>query len=292
MKFYEKQSRTNFNVGLFVIVSITILVFGYLWLINYLERGRMTSMTIAFPEVGSLELGDGVLILGVNRGKVSDIRLDIDRVLVDIAVKLDEPLRQGSEFWVKNTSVMGSTRIILVPGKGKSFLPVDKILEGKTASGFSSVLSEAEDIMTELKIFLKELNSSDNIVSKYSRLADSLQLGVKNVNELLERNDGNIDELIVNLEKITAGILLLLENNSARIDSTITGTEQLVTDLNKTNISLQQLVEKLQNEHSTLGELTGNDELYRSLLQSVAGLDSLLADIKNNPKKYFSVKVF
>jgi len=299
MKFYEQQRRTNFNVGIFVIVSIAILVFGYLWLTNYLEQGKMTNLTIAFPEVGSLELGDGILILGVNRGKVTDINLDIDRVLVDIAVKLDEPLREGSEFWVKNTSVMGSTRIILVPGNGDKFLSVDGILPGYKAMGFSGMLSEAEGIMVELKTFFQKLNSSDSIITKYSNIADSLQQSVNAVNLLLQNNENNLNDMITNLNNITNSVAQLLQDNQENISTTITNSGILIDDLSKTNDSVHELsqktnllLDKLQNEQSTFGELTSDDELYHSLLRSVSRVDSLLDDMKKNPKKYFTVEIF
>jgi phospholipid/cholesterol/gamma-HCH transport system substrate-binding protein len=230
---------------------------------------------------------------------VTDIRLDIDRVLVDIAINLDEPLRQGSEFWVKNTSPMGSTRVILVPGQDKKFLRTDHILEGKTAMGFTGMMNEAGDIMLELKTMLNDFNSSENIVDKYSLIADTLQLAINNVNRMLERNDGNFNEIVVNLDKITNKMRILLENNEENIDNTISGAGQLVTDLSATSTSIKELsqqtrvlVEKMQKEESTFSKLTGDDELYRSLLRSVSSLDSLLADIKKNPKKYFKVEVF
>lgn len=299
MKFYEKQKKTNFNVGLFVIVSLVILIFGYLWLINYLEQGNMTKVTVAFPEVGSLELGDGVLIMGVNRGRVTNIQLDTDRVLVDLAIKLDQPLKRDSRFIVKNTSVMGSMRVILIPGKGKELLDIEKIQAGESATGISEMFSEAGDVLFELKSFLQKLNSPDNVISKFSGLADSIQFSLKKVNNIIDNNEDSITSVITSLESITNQTSELVAANKAAIESTINSADTLSADLIETNrkllslmVELQEIAVKINTDESTIGQLTTNDELYQSLNSTIASMDSLISDMKKNPKKYFKVEVF
>lgn len=299
MKFYEQQKKTNFNVGLFVIVAAVILIAGYLWLINYLEEGKMTKLKLAFPEVNNLDVGDGVLLMGVNRGKVKSISISGDRVLVEIAVKLDKPLSADTEFRVGSTSVMGSTRIIIIPGSSQELLPEDQVIQGYSSAGFNAMFNEAASILQDIEVFLNALNSTDNIFAKYSQVADSIQFAVSNFNEILSNNDQGMTETVENLQKITNDISRLVEENQAGISATITNAENLVTDFDATNEDIQKLtqetqnlIQKLQTEDNTLGKLSSDDELYRLLLNSVSSLDSLLTDIKENPRKYFTVKVF
>ena len=48
----------------------------------------------------------------------------------------------------------------------------------------------------------------------------------------------------------------------------------------------------MQNGSGTIGKLLQNDSLYNSLNKTTANLDSLITELKRNPKRYFSFSVF
>ncbi|MDP8219969.1 MAG: MlaD family protein [Candidatus Stygibacter frigidus] len=299
MKFNEKQTQTSFRVGIFVILGIAILISGYLWLTNYLDKGNLTQFTIAFPDVSGLELGDGVLILGVNSGKVNNITLEGNLVLVTISAKLPEPLRTGTRFSIKDTSVMGSTRVIIQPGTGSQLLDPSQIQRGTFVTGLTSLASEASSMIKELQKIVSRFNEDDNILDKYSQAADSLQIILHNANNFILNNDDNLTATIAILTQTSQQIADIVAQNQANIDSTFTGANEMISDLTQTSNSIRQLTEKInkiaeqiQNEDSTFSELTTNDELYKNLLQSTASLDSLIKDIKKNPKKYLTIEMF
>jgi len=299
MKFNEKQNQTSFRVGIFVIIGFVILVSGYLWLTNYLEKGNLTQLTIAFPDVSGLELGDGVLILGVNSGKVTDITLNGNNVLVTISVKLQEPLRTGTIFSIKDTSLMGSTRVIIQPGTGSQLLESSQIQQGSFTTGLTSLASEASSMIKELQKIISKFNKDDNILDKYSQTADSLQIVLHNANDFIIQNDENLTATVRLLTQTSQQIADIISRNKDNIDSTISGSNELITNLSQTSDSIRLLSEKIniiaeqiQNEDSTFSELTQDDQLYQNLLRSTASLDSLIQDVKNNPKKYLTIELF
>jgi len=76
-------------------------------------------------------------------------------------------------------------------------------------------------------------------------------------------------------------------------------TDQLQTtinDLNATLTNLKQLTAelnaKLNDNNSSLGLLLNDRQLYDNANGAVMSLDSLLTDIKANPKRYITIKVF
>ncbi len=299
MKFNEKQNRTNLRVGIFVVIGFVILILGYLWFTNYLEKGSLTKLTVAFPDAFGLELGDGVLILGVSCGKVTSLDLAGDKVLVSMAVKLQEPLRTGTEFSIRNTSLMGSTRVIINPGTGSGLLNLSAGLQGTSCPGISDLTTEAGTLLSELHQLLAKFNASDNIFAKYSQAADTLQLTLGNLNQLLTKNQENLAITTANLAKTSSQIADLITRNRENIDSTLAGSDEFLANLTQTSNSFRELAQQmllitrqLRTENSTFTELTTNDELYRKILKSTASLDSLLSDIKKNPKKYLTVKIF
>ncbi|MDP2723851.1 MAG: MCE family protein, partial [Bacteroidales bacterium] len=63
-------------------------------------------------------------------------------------------------------------------------------------------------------------------------------------------------------------------------------------NINTTLLDMQVLLQSIQDGKGTLGQLMVNDSLYNQLTNSAASLDSLLLDVKANPKRYVKFSVF
>ncbi len=64
-----------------------------------------------------------------------------------------------------------------------------------------------------------------------------------------------------------------------------------VDNVNQLTSNLSQFSTQLTDKNSTLGLLTSDPELYNRLNQVSADIDSLIVDIKKNPKRYISIKL-
>jgi phospholipid/cholesterol/gamma-HCH transport system substrate-binding protein len=62
-------------------------------------------------------------------------------------------------------------------------------------------------------------------------------------------------------------------------------TDSLLLNLNRT-------LEKMNSGEGTLGQIATNAEMYEKLLSTIESLDSLLVDIKANPKRYVKLSLF
>ena len=49
---------------------------------------------------------------------------------------------------------------------------------------------------------------------------------------------------------------------------------------------------KLESDKGTFGQLHSNPALYNNLNETLSSLDSLLVDLKKNPKRYVKFSVF
>jgi phospholipid/cholesterol/gamma-HCH transport system substrate-binding protein len=87
--------------------------------------------------------------------------------------------------------------------------------------------------------------------------------------------------------------------DSASIDSTVQNMQttsgnlaELTTSLKSTTTRLDNVMAKLETGDGTMGRLLNDPGVYNELRQSLARLDSLITDVKANPKRYINVKVF
>jgi phospholipid/cholesterol/gamma-HCH transport system substrate-binding protein len=96
----------------------------------------------------------------------------------------------------------------------------------------------------------------------------------------------------------------MLAENSEKLGKTISNLESVsdtlaaadlyatVANLKSTLENTALILEKMNNGEGTTGQLLTNDSLYINLNNSVASLDSLLKDLKANPKRYVHFSLF
>jgi phospholipid/cholesterol/gamma-HCH transport system substrate-binding protein len=65
-----------------------------------------------------------------------------------------------------------------------------------------------------------------------------------------------------------------------------------VANANRSLENLNKTLAQVNEGQGTLGKLTKNDSLYRNLNEAAADLDSLLIDVRENPKRYINFSVF
>ncbi len=106
--------KTNFSVGLFVIIGITTIIVFVLWLgmSQYFKEGRHY---VAFfdESVQGLQKDSAVKYRGVSIGRVESIRVAEDGRLIRILFNLDEPLVDHDKMVARIKSI-GITGIMFV----------------------------------------------------------------------------------------------------------------------------------------------------------------------------------
>jgi phospholipid/cholesterol/gamma-HCH transport system substrate-binding protein len=99
------------------------------------------------------------------------------------------------------------------------------------------------------------------------------------LSETLDENDENLSLIINNFAKISDTLASINISN-------------IMTDINTSLEALSTTLNKINKGNGNLGLLINDDKLYYNLEKSTRSLDSLINDIKANPKRYINVSVF
>lgn len=187
-------------------------------------------------------------------------------------------------------------------------------------------VSQFDDIVTKINNSANDLNVLLNNFSGVSKGLNTSMPGVMSGLVGIENNvDGTVSDLHKNLNSLSGSLSNILGdvkgftgtlpsvtnsiNSVAGNVNTVTGSlnnkinelpthklESTIDELNKTLVELQSLTaelkNKLNNNDSSLGLLLNDRQLYDNANGAVMSLDSLLNDLKANPKKYITIKVF
>ena len=103
----------------------------------------------------------------------------------------------------------------------------------------------------------------------------------------------NFESVSENLKLNNEHIANTLSNLSAVTDSLKQADlKSLIAHLDQTFAETAGLFEQIRSGEGTAGRLIMNDSVYDNLNRSLADLDSLLIDLKENPGRYVQVSVF
>lgn len=258
-----------------------------------------------YDQVNGVQGASPVMMRGVKVGTVSEILFDPARssqVVLRLTVRRQYPIPSDSEAKIVSSSLMGSKAIEIVLGESSV-----RLEKGDTIrSGYSRDMMDTA--LTELDFF-KE---------KISRLTEELSRTLTGISTLVESNSSNIGELTAHLNSIAGNLDEVLSAEKSGLRSAVAGISEFSQTLgqnagrvdtlmgNLTRFSdnlaeadlkaavgrLNDILDRIDSGEGTVGKLMNDAVLYENLQQASENLSVLLADLKENPKRYVHFSLF
>ena len=298
MKFYQNKKSTEFKVGLFTIIAIVVLAASYMWFTETMQSKNMTIVKVKFHNAGNIEVGSSVTVSGVKKGRVKKIEVAPDGVIIDLQVKIDFPLREGTQFSVIESNMMGDVQVEIIPGFDGENLDLTQVQSGEKRFGLMKLVSELSSVVVDFQTIMDRIAGDENFVMQIDSVIDTTQMVINKINRSLDKNTEEFERLITNANQLTAKLNKLITTNEESISNSMEKSSEVIASINltlddikETSTSIRNITEKMQSDKSSINKLMSEDVLYENLIRSSARLDSLLKDIKENPKRYFNIKI-
>ncbi len=293
-----KKHSTEIKIGVSFIVALATAIIG----INFLKGINLFTPAnhyyLTFENIEGLVPSNGVFIKGHKVGQVRTIKYDFTKAnsfVVDIAINDDIKLPIGTEAFLFDESLMGGKGINIVfePSNGTAFHSTGDTLPSLVAKG---LLATVGDLVPSLQ---NAVNHIDSLLVS----ADSL------INSPAIRSSlNNIESVTKNLNYTTVRLNSLIDNDAKRI---LNNVDSLTKDISfitaqlkdvqykdifqSIDTSLYELkvfTEKVNSPDGSIGLLLNDTKLYDNLSSTAASADSLLIDLKANPKRYVHFSLF
>ncbi len=292
------KRRDSVLVGLVVTAAIVVTILGSLWL----ARGGLAKgypLYAKFPWGAGLKQGQPVLLVGVNVGYVDQVELRQDGTLITtLRITGDYKVPRTSKAAVVPNGIFGDMAVAVTPTRPdpKSFNPGDTIPIGASTPGIADLTSKADSITKSVNAMTTALEREMVAGGGIRDLRNTISATNRMVNEfaaVASEQSRQLTATMTSLRRATSSI------DPAKVDSTITNFRTassnmaaMSADLKETSSKLDAILAKVDSGPGSAAKLLNDPGAYNDVRGLLQRMDSLLADIKKNPKRYINVKIF
>lgn len=290
------------NKTILIALSFIIAMILFVWGFNFLKGKSLLRNQLVFYSVydnsQGLLAGDIVTINGMSVGTVTSLSFHPSRNgSIVVAFTIDNDLNIPDNTIAKlSPSLMGSTSINLILGDSRDSAKTGDTLMAGYDKGMLSLIteqilplkSELENLLVSLNILAVNVNGilneslKDDINAGVSDFAVSMQ-NIKvlssDIQKLVDSDDGKLTMVVNDLENIT-GNFSAVSDSLSMINYTglVNSLEDCITEFNT-------MIDGINSGKGTAGQLVNNDSLYNNINNAVYTLQTILNEIKENPKK-------
>ncbi len=297
-----RNISVEIKVGVTVIIAAVILFFGIIWVKEYRFNAERYDYAVLFPNIGSLEVGDPVSVLGVKKGEVQRIGISGNNVLVTFNLTKDIRLMTDAKFTVMNIGLMGERFINIEPGVSSESLDLSYPVHGFYDTGIPEVMGMMGAAIDEIRHLIAVLEGTVGTpaaTTSIKNIIDNLETVSTEFRSMTLENKDKMSRAIDDLSASAATMRQFADSNEEKMQGIIDNMSGASDDfsviagrLDTLSASISRLVADLEEGRGTLGKTLKDEQLYEKLLKSVSDLDTLVTDIKANPKKYIHFSIF
>ncbi len=295
MKYFTKEVK----IALVAIVGVVVLFFG----MNFLKGLNIFSSEdnyyVQFSDITGLSSSSPVYADGFKVGVVKDIIYDYShtegsKVLIGVDKQLRIP--QGSSAEIVS-DMLGNVKVNLLLANN----PREKVAPGGLIKGMinDGAMGKLQDMVPAVEKMLPKLDSimtSLNAILADPAIRQSLH-NVQTITDNLTTSTAQLNTLMAGLNKNVPGMMAKANNvldNTETLTANLAAVDVASTmrQVDQTIANVQQLTAKLNSKEGSLGLLMNDTQLYDNLNSTMRNADSLVIDLRQNPKRYVHFSVF
>lgn len=304
------KRRSDWVVGLTVLGTMLVLIAGTMYLQQADLGARRTPVSARFRDVGNMQVGNGVVIRGVNAGRIEHIRLE-DKGWVVVEMKLNEGITLPSDpvVLVQAATLFGEWQAVITarsaaPGIREVVMQLEDTVGAPAGTLPGGVLPDIAQLTSVAG------GIAGNVASVAERVrvafddsaARELRSTIRNFNTMSTQLTRTVREQSRNLDSVAVDVRLganelargmgNFQRSVARIDSATSRGEvaRIIGETQLAAINLRQISERLsamsmsleRSEASLRGALGKADTIFGRVERGEGSLGLMI----NNPSLY------
>ena len=249
--------KAETKVGIFTLLGLVVLGFS-LYLLGGFSITRSYDVNVRFADVSGLPVKAAVKLSGVEIGKVKDIKIEDQQVVVVLGIHEGIELYKGAKFAVVMTGIIGTKYVKIVQGSEALGL----IQAGDYVSGIDE--KPMDEQIAETMKSVRELVDS---VNNRGQFGAELNDAMKDIRQL----SANVNQLVLTMRPYVT---------------------QSMQNLEEITEKLNLVMDAINNEEGVLGTLIKDEQMKDQVKQSVSELKTTMTEVKSFVGKMSRFRVY
>lgn len=267
------------RIGIFVALVVLAAVF-VLDIVGGPEKfTRGQRLYAQFKNAQDLKVGDRVKIAGVEVGRVEDIKLTNNSVMVGMKIRSDVEVKLDSIATIKFTGLMGQNFVSIDFGSRDGTAAVNGAIIGSTEQpDLSAIMTRLDNVAAGVENLTKSFTGDkiDNLLGPFT--------------DFLKANREPLTATFANMQSISAQIAagqgtvgkLIYDDtfyNSALV--TVSNLQNATDEIKATIADAHKVLDDVNSGQGTLGKLVKDEKLYNETTESMTNLKEILLKINH-----------
>ncbi|HYE31596.1 MAG TPA: MlaD family protein [Methylomirabilota bacterium] len=244
-----------------------------------------------FTNVQELKKGDPVKMAGVDIGRVEDVELGDNRVVVTLKINKDAKVKTDSKASIRFTGLLGQNFVAVDFGTpGAPVVTAGSEIETVEQADLNTLMTKIEAVASGVEGLTKNF-SGENFSNLLGPFTDFLRensprlaaiLGnMQVISGQIAKGEGTVGKLIMDEQLYTAALTTVTNLNSTATDlqKLLGDAEGLVADAKLTLGSARETMAGVQQGQGTIGKLLKDETLYRETTTAMVNLREILQKI-------------
>lgn len=292
------------KIGITVLVATLVAFVGYRIMKDIPLFRTSTTIYTTFDQVYGLTSGNVVNVKGYKIGSVKKMELlDSDSTRVAMNIEENFQIPKGSIAVLKSSGVLGGKFIEIHKSDSTEMVPHLGTIEGVFEQGMMDTFAEeGEKLSTDISASIRgveklvaSLNQTLNEENKehISGTIKNLRSTTGSLNELIQERQSDLNAMILDAKSTLQNLEGLSSENKEKLTSLInnleatsTELETLSSGLNETNLTLNEVLTKINDGEGTFGKMVNDPSLYNNIDSLSVNLNQLIKNINENPGQY------
>ncbi|MCX7878575.1 MAG: MlaD family protein [Ignavibacteria bacterium] len=296
----DKDKRTLVKVGITILVSIIIVLYGIAFLKDLKFGMETNTLRVYFDNVNGLKAGDPVSVNGVQKGKVQKIDLvPGDSVIVEFSLSKDVTLKKDYRISISMVELMSGKQVYIKPGSSDELADITKPLSGDKTQDITSLIGTMNEIggdvrqltsrmdtaLHELSAAVRNINQitgDEGLKSNIRSAAGNFNLASRNLNLLISETRNNLNNLTYKLSHIASNVDNTVSDTRPELRQTMEDIRLLTSRLDSLALNLNSFVNGTLDSNSTVKRLLTEDDIYENLNKTLININKLVRKIEKD----------
>jgi len=276
----EVSRKTEIKVGIVTLAALLLALGGFIVGKGISFSPNEKLVMFRLPTSGGLDNSSPVVVNGVSRGKVKEIRNENGSVLVLASVDDVSDLHADATARVSILEITGGKKIEIFPGTSAKLFDISKEIPGDVAADIGSLVGMLGDASDDAKRVLRRVDtitaaltallSDGTVMANIRTMADDGSVALHNARLLLEDNRANLNVAVKNLRLISEDVRRIIDKNDPKLTALLDKLDRTIANTDGTIARADDAIVKadtlLKNVNDVIVSVKTNDGLVHRIL--------------------------